>query len=744
MATLGDYLNNQTPTKAATKSAPAPSTSGKKKLGDYYQINAQSYENSAPPVSNNAPPQNQSLWNKIKSLATKAGQYTDKEVSFAVHHPIQAVANLSGQSNQAENLGTLLSEPSVRRSNEQLAQSNQQAIDRLMQQRRTASVGQKARIDKTIDTIRNSSLSATAEDANNPTLNKTPLQVVGDTTQSVLGLAPFVGGLAGAGAREGATVAGEVAPSILKRNLIPNQLRELLAPNSVRQAEGLMAKLGAIAGNVTKAGLAAAPLGVPFGVAGGLSAGQTKPGELAISGAKGAGQFAALGAAGRLVGEGVTLKGNLKAPVSELKTDQNAFLRPNEGKPEPTISRPTPGNQEPVVSTPTAKTSINDLPLATEDNAGGIVTKTEPTTVYNGANKKPVSENRSTAQVYANQTRGKKYEITPEQQLADETAKLNEQRQTEAMAAIPEQKPRIKPADELRTALKEHADNQQLQHETAQQQYDLANQRLEGNLDNIKRLINAEERRKTGMDVTKIRGLDVATQNLRDAMGNPELTVNDAVDYIKAVPTKSEIAKLKPAVIKEPTPTGEKVVKKTPSKPAEPIGMGKERLSRAYQRVKDTVIASEGEPTYHQMNLETNAKNAVDRATTNFDNSVAIIRGEKPLPRNVTYNALASATADEAASRGNFGLQAEIERKRTLALTRGGQEIASNIGIGNDTPSGAIDTLLKDRMEAAQKKVGGRTTAKLIDEGVRETSSIVRKMTPKIEDLRSFVNGLRC
>ena len=232
---------------------------------------------------------------------------------------------------------------------------------------------------------------------------------------------------------------------------------------------------------------------------------------------------------------------------------------------------------------------------------------------------------------------------------------------------------------------------------------------------------------------------------LRERKNNPDLTSNDLIDYVKSIPTKSEIDSYKPPVIKEPTPSGERIVRPSGvSKPPEPVGKGEERLSRAYQRVKDTVVASEGDPTYRQMNLEEDAKRAVDLTARDFEGTVAALRGRRRLPSGVTFNSLASAAADEAAQRGNFGLQAELETRRTLALTRGGQEIASNRSINDGTPSAIIDNLIKDRMEAVKSRLKGRTVTQAIASEVADVKSKVSISAPKIAEFHSFIESITC
>jgi hypothetical protein len=333
----------------------------------------------------------------------------------------------------------------------------------------------------------------------------------------------------------------------------------------------------------------------------------------------------------------------------------------------------------------------------------------------------------------------------PQVNVIDEA--VNEQAAArEAELAAVDVKPEPKPAQRLRQALIEASEDQQVRYETAATQRELAADIFEGELDNLKRLINAEKRRKTGLDATKIRGIDVATEMLRERTGRADLTVNDAVDYISAVPTKAEISKLKPAQITE-VDQPPKEVKKTPRVPvvaSEPVGLGEEKSSRAFQRVKETLLLNEDDPTYRTVNLENDAKKAVEIAATKFDDAVEIVLGRKPLRKDVTYNALASATANEAAERGNWGLQAQIERKRSLALTRGGQEISSNRKIGAESPSAMIDDLIKERMQKAKERANGRSITKSLDSEVTGIQKELAKSSPKLAELSNFINSLRC
>lgn len=227
------------------------------------------------------------------SLLQRVGSFAKNQASFAIHNPAQAVTNLTGNAGTAENLSTLLSQPSINRSNEQLAQNNQRAIISLLTKlKATTDPQKKLSIANAIKTIQANSTQAANENAANPTLNKTKLQVIGDTAQSVLGLYPFA-----AGAKSAAGVAGREA------------------------ATGFLPRAAQIAKEALIAGAKQAPLGAVFGAAGAASQGATKAKEFAKGAGLGAAQFAAMGTAGHLTGTAVKAIGSKftnKPPVTPV------------------------------------------------------------------------------------------------------------------------------------------------------------------------------------------------------------------------------------------------------------------------------------------------------------------------------------------------------------------------------------------------------------------------------------------
>lgn len=273
--------------------------------------------------------QKPSLLKRIaRFMTSKTGaNYVSDQATFAVKHPQEAIATLTTQRPLAEDISTILSQKKVNASNEALSQANKLAVDRLIKQRATATKEQKAKIDNTIKLIQSNSRSAITENVNNPTLNKTPTQIVGDVTQSVLGALPFAEGLYGAGK----VASTELAPGIL------GKVNELLKFGDVKGAETLLQKAGIIAGNVIKAGAKSVPIGTAFGGASVLSSGEKNPKQIAKDIGLGVAQIAAMSGAGRLVGDIIPKKGTAIIP-GETKQGLEALPKPGEVPKETVIA----------------------------------------------------------------------------------------------------------------------------------------------------------------------------------------------------------------------------------------------------------------------------------------------------------------------------------------------------------------------------------------------------------------------
>lgn len=195
-----------------------------------------------------------------------------------------------------------------------------------------------------------------------------------------------------------------------------------------------------------------------------------------------------------------------------------------------------------------------------------------------------------------------------------------------------------------------------------------------------------------------------------------------------------------------------------------PVGQGKPKQSKAYARVVDRLQEETRiDTTYNRLNLEEDAKKAVEFIETNPQEALRVALGIDPPPAGQTETAISIALADRAATEENFQLQSQLESARSLRQTRRGQEIVSERGRFNDeSPYRYVQTLLDRRLREIGKGVIPTSTEEVqsilnkgesgskkravekVDRVAKELKTRLTKEQTKINLAQDIINSLIC
>lgn len=315
-------------------------------------------------------------------------------------------------------------------------------------------------------------------------------------------------------------------------------------------------------------------------------------------------------------------------------------------------------------------------------------------------------------------------------------------RESELEAFNPPAEP--KPAEVARQKLNEHVENQQLQYEAAQNTLDLANERLDGQVANLKLLIQNEERRKTGFDVTKIPGFDEYAEMLRESTNNPDLTTNDLVDYIKALPAQKDIERLKPTKLIE-TPTGERRVSAVEkAKPILPVtSEGQRKVPKLAQRIQEDILKNlDGVPLYNQANMADQAQKAADIIENDLSRAIRIATGKESPPKDVLMNSVYIGLEKYAQASNDVDLLRELARAGKQS-TRFGQEIRALAEREESSPVKAMQSVIDARRKVFEKKFGSEAD-RAIKTTVTGAKQAIREALPTKEEWSSLVESIVC
>jgi predicted ABC-type ATPase len=208
-------------------------------------------------------------------------------------------------------------------------------------------------------------------------------------------------------------------------------------------------------------------------------------------------------------------------------------------------------------------------------------------------------------------------------------------------------------------------------------------------------------------------------------------------------------------------PTTEKVERPAIPSKETPVGTGRSKNSRLFERIKDTLGAEyEGkEIKYNELSLEKQAQKVVDLVSNDPETAVRVARGYEDAPPGMTQNAVAVALAETARGQEDFSTAADLWTKTSLRSTRLGQEIVSLRGdFSVNEPLNAVKKLLNSRMSQVARRYNdiikglaipeGEPMIKKVDALVKQEAKKVKKLLTKaqvnIQSAQEIINALRC
>jgi len=190
-----------------------------------------------------------------------------------------------------------------------------------------------------------------------------------------------------------------------------------------------------------------------------------------------------------------------------------------------------------------------------------------------------------------------------------------------------------------------------------------------------------------------------------------------------------------------------------------PVGTGELKKSKAYTRVFDLLKEEfQQDVSYNVLNLEKDAKNAVDYIAKDPKSAIRIGLGLEQPPEGQTETAISIALAEKAATEGDHALQSRLESSRSLRQTRRGQEIVSERGrFEADSPHKYMRELLNKRLanlganvkDALAETVNRATNIKQaamekIDSEAKKIKEAIKKDRKKIQMAQDIINSLIC
>lgn len=183
------------------------------------------------------------------------------------------------------------------------------------------------------------------------------------------------------------------------------------------------------------------------------------------------------------------------------------------------------------------------------------------------------------------------------------------------------------------------------------------------------------------------------------------------------------------------------------------------KKSGAYQKAKARLtefqLAMQEDPTYTAMKVDDQMAKAFQLLDENPEYARAVALGLEQPPLDIADTAISLAVAERAKETGDFRLQAEAEKARSLRQTRRGQELNLERGrVNEDSPEFFIKQLIDRRKklaEAKYKPVLGKVVpfTEMVDERVKEAKKKAGKklktdLEIKGEELDSFLAEMAC
>ncbi len=180
-----------------------------------------------------------------------------------------------------------------------------------------------------------------------------------------------------------------------------------------------------------------------------------------------------------------------------------------------------------------------------------------------------------------------------------------------------------------------------------------------------------------------------------------------------------------------------------------PVGEGKVRVSRLETRVKgilDDITPEKAEDagisTYKQMNKKEQIRLASEFVDKNPDDAMAILRGDKPAPKDLLHNSIAIALEKKAEMGADANLAVKLG---SLRSSRAGQEISILTEADPSNPITKIAEIIKARMARAERKLKrGQTVATAKRTIQKEVSTVIKKTQLKISEAERLLAEIVC
>jgi hypothetical protein len=253
-------------------------------------------------------------------------------------------------------------------------------------------------------------------------------------------------------------------------------------------------------------------------------------------------------------------------------------------------------------------------------------------------------------------------------------------------------------------------------------------------------------------------GIVVASKEGEDGVRNIQEVLAFDSDQIRSV-NDEDFSTKEEDINEEDKSTNPVIVNKTQQEVVKnPVKTeGDIKKSRAFDRVKER-LGNEYqnlEANYNKLNLEKDTAKALEFIDQNPVEAKKIALGMRSAPEGITETAISIAVAEKALEDGDYGLQAKVEKSRSLRQTRRGQEIVAERGRFNEnSPHYFIQQVLAARTEKAVKE-GFRFLNKnkspkseLINEKINQgTENIKRTMKKKfsnVELAQKIIDDLTC
>lgn len=184
---------------------------------------------------------------------------------------------------------------------------------------------------------------------------------------------------------------------------------------------------------------------------------------------------------------------------------------------------------------------------------------------------------------------------------------------------------------------------------------------------------------------------------------------------------------------------------------------GEVKKSRAFERIRSRLSDeyADLEANYNKLNQDQDIKNALDFIEKNPIQARKIALGMMNAPEGITETAISIAVAEKALDDGDYGLQAQAERSRSLRQVRRGQEIGTERGRFNEnSPHYFIQQVLAARTEKAvkdgfrfsnkSKSIKSRFMNEKIDTGVVSIKKIIKKKLSATDLAQKVIDDLTC